>query len=104
MAGGGAKSRVWRQIIADITGKKVTTTALTQETNAWGPALCGGVGVGLFKDFTVTNKLLPVVETVEPNLENKDLYDKMFVTFKDAYKALVPTLESLADCRAEEDE
>ena len=41
---------------------------------------------------------------MEPNLENKDLYDKMFVTFKDAYKALVPTLESLADCRAEEDE
>lgn len=92
------------QIIADITGKKVTTTALTQETNAWGAALCGGVGVGLFKDFTVTNKLLPVVETVEPNLENKDLYDKMFVTFKDAYKALVPRWSPWPTAGAEEDE
>lgn len=103
MAGGGAKSKVWRQIIADITGKKVTTTALTQETNAWGAALCAGVGVGLFEDFTVTNKLLPVLETVEPRPEYKPLYDRMFATFKEAYKALVPTLEELAACRKDDE-
>ena len=103
MAGGGAKSKVWRQIIADITGKKVTTTALTQETNAWGAALCAGVGVGLFEDFTVTNKLLPVLETVEPRPEYKPLYERMFGTFKDASEALVPTLEELAACRKDDE-
>ena len=61
------------------------------------------MGVGLFEDFTVTNKLLPVLETVEPRPEYKPLYDRMFATFKEAYKALVPTLEELAACRKDDE-
>ncbi len=104
MIGGGSKSDAWRQIVADITGKEVTITTLTQETNAWGAALCAGVGVGLWPDFTVTDKLIQVVDTVKPRSEYREVYDKMFVAFKDAYKALVPTYAALAEVRKGEDE
>ncbi len=43
--GGGSKSKVWPQIIADVLNRSVSLTALTQEANSLGAAIIGGVGI-----------------------------------------------------------
>ena len=45
LLGGGARSRLWRQIIADVTGRAYTVAA-TPEPGALGVALLGGVAAG----------------------------------------------------------
>lgn len=47
MAGGGARSRLWAQIVADIFGLPVETVAI-EEQSAYGAALLAGAGIGLF--------------------------------------------------------
>ena len=50
--GGGARGRTWRQIMANIYGKPILRPSLLEEATSLGAALAGGVGVGLFADFT----------------------------------------------------
>jgi len=47
--GGGSKSKVWCQIIADVTGKKVTVP-YTPETACVGAAILAGLGAGMFSN------------------------------------------------------
>ena len=49
--GGGAKSKVWRQIVADA----LNLTLIQTENNdsSFGAAMCAGVAVGFFKDFDI---------------------------------------------------
>ncbi len=49
--GGGARGRVWRQIMADIYGLPVLRPALLEEATSLGAAIAGGVGVGIFRRF-----------------------------------------------------
>ncbi len=95
--GGGARGRVWRQIMADIYGKPILLPALLEEATSLGAALAGGVGVGLFKDFTIAERLTPIVDTVMPNPEVKARYDWMYSRFNQAYDALVPVYDALAE-------
>ncbi len=48
--GGGAKSKVWLQIKADITGKKLMTLK-NKETGCLGTAILAGVGAGIYNDI-----------------------------------------------------
>ena len=58
LIGGGAKSPVWRQILADVLGLPIHLPALTTEATALGALVAGGVGVGLFPDFSVIDRLI----------------------------------------------
>ena len=67
--GGGARGRVWRQIMADIYGMPILRPALLEEATSMGAALAGGIGVGIFPDFSVAEQLTPIVDTIQPNPE-----------------------------------
>jgi xylulokinase len=95
--GGGARSRVWRQIMADIYNIPILRPNLLEEATSLGAALAGGIGVGLFKDFTLAEKLTPILDTVEPNPGVQPVYDRMYRIFNQAYDALVPLYEALAE-------
>ena len=95
--GGGANGAVWRQIMADIYGLPVLRPALLVEATSLGAALAGGVGVGLYKDFNLAEALTPIVDTEQPTLEMKPLYDRLYGIFNRAYEAFVPLYEELAD-------
>jgi xylulokinase len=47
MVGGAARSPIWPQIVADVTGIPVVLPGIT-EAASWGAAVLAGVGVGLF--------------------------------------------------------
>lgn len=95
--GGGARGRVWRQILADIFGIPVQRPALLEEATSLGAALAGGIGVGLYQDFSLAEALTPVVETALPNPANKALYDRLYQLFNRSYEALAPLYAAMGE-------
>jgi xylulokinase len=95
--GGGAKSRLWLQILADIWQKPVIVPKYLEEATSMGAAVCGGVGIGLFVDFRVATKINRIVDEIRPRSEYKEKYDKLYMMFNNAYKSLESIYEGLAD-------
>jgi xylulokinase len=94
--GGGAQGNVWRQIMADIYEKPIVRPALLAEATSMGAALAGGIGVGMFPDFSLAETLTPIVDEVHPNPELKPVYDRLYTIFNQAYEAFEPLYEALA--------
>ena len=95
--GGGARGRTWRQIMADIYGMPILRPALLEEATSMGAALAGGVGVGIFPDFSVAERLASIVDTIQPNPELKPVYDRLYGVFNRAYQAFEPLFDELAE-------
>jgi len=93
--GGGAKGELWRQLLADIFGRPVLRPRLLAEATSLGAAVCGGVGVGLFRDFSVINQLVEILDRHLPDPQAQALYDRLYPTFLAAYDALVPVFDQL---------
>jgi sugar (pentulose or hexulose) kinase len=88
--GGGARSRVWKQIEADITGRPVLTTA-NEEAATLGAAILAGKAVGLYPSVEeAAGQMVQIRERFEPNRENMPVYDSNFRTYVDLYNALCP--------------
>ena len=68
-----------------------------------GAAVCAGVGVGMYPDFSVMEKLNRTEYVIEPNPENSAVYEKMYDIFNASYEALVHVYGSLADYRRTEE-
>jgi xylulokinase len=95
--GGGAKGKLWNQIMADIYGIPVQRLRVLEEATSMGAAVAGGVGVGLYKDFAIVERMNPIVSKVEPNPAAKESYHKLLKVFDSAYRALEPIYEELSD-------
>lgn len=70
VVGGGIKSAAWQQILADVYQEKIRIPKLLDEATSMGAAITGGVGVGLFADFSVVDKFVSIVRGVHPNPNN----------------------------------
>jgi len=88
--GGGARGAFWMQILADILNRPVEKLVFLEEATSLGAAVAGGIGAGLFEDFKVTEKIVKVKETHHPNQDLRDIYEREYEIFMDAYDALVP--------------
>lgn len=87
--GGGAKSRVWRQIKADVLGLPYCQLNI-EETGCLGAAIIAGYGVGVFSDLvSPIDTFVKVVERNEPRPEYQQRYDALY----QVYKKLNETLE-----------
>lgn len=94
--GGGARSLFWRQMIADIFGYPVVTVNST-DGPAYGAALMAASGV-LQQDLTsLCENWIQVVERVEPNLVNHELYEPYYMLYRSLYPALKSTFQQLSD-------
>ncbi|MGM9522419.1 MAG: xylulokinase [Oscillospiraceae bacterium] len=86
--GGGAKGAVWRQIMADVYNTRIVVPTLLEEAGAMGAAVTGGVGVGLYKDFTAIDQFLEISSACEPNPEAAAKYVPVRKLFDQCYDAL----------------
>jgi xylulokinase len=84
--GGGSKSTVWCQIMADVTGRSIETVANPQDVGAMGAALVCGVGLGRVSGFQQAKAMVPVEKTYSPRIEYKGIYDRNFKIFKALYE------------------
>ena len=86
--GGGARSKMWCQMHADILGKPVETVA-AKEAVACGAAMNGAVGCGFFKNFEeAVENMVRITGRYEPNPKVKDAYDESFEIYKMIYDDL----------------
>ena len=95
LIGGGAKGQVWRQILADVFGRPVLRPRLLEEATSLGAAMAGGVGIGLFPDFSVVSRLIEIVDRQAPDPHAQAEYDRLYPIFLAAYDALVPVFDQL---------
>ncbi|MGH0053743.1 MAG: xylulokinase, partial [Sphaerochaetaceae bacterium] len=51
--GGGARNEVWLRILASVWNRPITVPKYLTEATSLGAILCAGVGIGVFKDFSV---------------------------------------------------
>jgi xylulokinase len=84
MAGGGARSRLWQQIVADVFGLPVQRLAVADQS-AMGAALLAGAGIGLFDPDPAALGWTAYDPPVEPDDERHDCYRSLFGLFRSAY-------------------
>jgi len=95
--GGAAKGYVWRQIMADILGTKITVPNLLEEAGSMGAAVIGGVGVGLFSDFTAIEQFIEVKSEHLPMENSEKIYEPIKKNFDMCYEALKTTFADMAE-------
>lgn len=95
LIGGGAQSPLWRQILADVYGLPILHPTLLAEATSLGAAIAGGVGVGLFPDFSVAQEFVQVEEAERPNRAAQARYAELYPLFQETYRALEPIYERL---------
>ncbi|MBN2006896.1 MAG: FGGY-family carbohydrate kinase [Anaerolineae bacterium] len=95
--GGGAKGRLWAQLMADIYGLPVHRLAILDEATSMGAALAGGVGVGLYPGFEMATAMNPTAEIFTPDPQARAVYAELYSLFQQTYAALVPVYDALAN-------
>lgn len=88
ICGGGAKSPLWKKIVANIMNLNVEVVE-TEEGPGYGGAILAAVGCGEFKTVEeATKKLVKVVDVVEPDPVLAGKYEKQYQKFRKIYPAL----------------
>lgn len=96
VSGGGARSRFWRRLLADILHKPIVTLE-TQEGSAYGAALLALVGTGEFASVPeVCRAAIREVEMVEPDAGRATAYAEWHSIYQSLYPALQPFYRSVA--------
>jgi len=86
--GGGAKSDIWMQIMADVAGRRVETVRWPQEGGAVGAALVAAVGLGIYPDFGALKQVVQVERVFQPQAENREVYDSLYDLYRRSYRSL----------------
>lgn len=92
VSGGFIHSKIWMQILSDITGKELCIVQ-TEDASATGAAV---LGMKAMLDITDYNELdVKVVETIKPILPNKKIYDSTYKVYKDLYQSTKDSMNFL---------
>ncbi len=95
ICGGGAKSPLWKKIIANVLNIKVDVLE-TEEGPSLGGAMLAAVACGAYESVeAAAEKIVKVVDTVEPDLELAAKYEERYNQFKQIYPALIPVFETI---------
>ena len=95
-SGGGAQSRLWRQIHADVFKREVITVNASREGAAFGAALVAGVGTGVWGAFVDIVDRLVVETRTTPNPDTYQMYDAMYRIYTSYYSLLKASFDAIA--------
>lgn len=85
MAGGGARSRLWQQVVADVFGLPVQRLEVAEQS-AVGAVLLAGGGVGLFDPGRTARAWAGYSAPVEPDPQHHSRYRDLLELFRSAYQ------------------
>ncbi len=89
LMGGGARSALWRQIIADVTGLTIERTESGDAS--FGAALIAGIGTGVFDSpADAIKKCVRLLDQTTPDLKTHGFYTELFDIYKQAQAVLAP--------------
>jgi xylulokinase len=95
-SGGGARSPLWRQILADVFDAEI---ALTNDTEgaAFGAALLAGVGTGEYRNVAeACDQTIHLTDRIEPG-PDRHVYADYYPLYRDLYPALAPHFKRAGD-------
>ena len=96
VSGGGAKSALWQQVLADVLDAELVMVNTT-EGAAYGAAILAGVGSGEWPDVeTACSSLVRIVERVSPDMNKVPLYSRMHEEYRALYPALKDSFDALS--------
>lgn len=95
ISGGGARSALWREIVASVLQIELETLETT-EGAAYGAALLAGVGAGAWRDVVAATSALAISETTAPHAADASRYDALYAQYSALYATLAPTMHALA--------
>lgn len=88
ICGGGAKSPLWRKIIANVLNLEVDIIE-SEEGPGYGGAILAAVGCGEYQSVEeASDKLVKVIDTISPEKELAEMYEKKYQIFKTIYPSL----------------
>ena len=97
IAGGGARSPLWRQILADVL-KVELVTVNTTEGAAFGAALLAAVGAGAYPNVAAAaGATIQRTGSTAPRSESARIYDDTYALYRDLYPALRQTFVALGN-------
>jgi xylulokinase len=99
LVGGGAKSPVWAQILADVLAAPVQVVADPGNAAARGAALIAGQTLGWFASYAPAPDFFPVAQVYAPNPAHAALYDRLYALFAPLHLQLAPAFTGLAAIR-----
>ncbi len=95
LCGGGAKSPLWRKILANVLDVELTLPA-SEQGPGMGGAMLAMVACGTYESVdAVCNALVRVAETVKPEPELTALYARRYEQFRQIYPAMKPLFPKL---------
>lgn len=96
VSGGGSKSRIWRQILADTFNLKVSMIN-SKEGPAYGAAILAAVGCGVYNSVDeACHKLINITDTVEPIKENVEKYNRVYNVYSSLYGCLKDKFDEIS--------
>ena len=88
LTGGGGNSVLWSQIMADTVGLPVSIPK-SQQSTCLGAAMMAGVASGIYSNhFEAIDSMTTTQRIIEPNLENKEIYDVAYQAYLNAVETL----------------
>jgi len=97
VSGGGAKSKLWRQILADVFNTRIDMIN-SVDGPSYGAAILAAVGAGRFNSVNeACSKMIKVTESVYPNKVNIDKYQKGYLIYNGLYGKLKDTFKEISD-------
>jgi ribulose kinase len=88
--GGGTRSALWLQILADVAGLPIHLPEVADATSL-GTAMCAAVGAGAFPDLPrAGDAMVRLASTIEPDVVSSAAYDAGYDRYLDTYTALAP--------------
>lgn len=94
VTGGGARSPLWRQILADVFGAEIVTVN-AEEGAAYGAALLAATGSGAFSSVEAACDATIQITGVTSPGKNRMVYENLYPLYRDLYPALKPTFHKL---------
>ena len=97
LLGGGARSKLWCQIIANVLGRTVTL-AREQESTALGAGIHAAAAVGLYTDIRAAADAMTGTETqFVPDMASHQRYAEIFDAYRSIYPGLKETFRLMAE-------
>lgn len=96
LTGGGAKSKLFQRIHADIFNSEVLTVTYGEEGGSYGAALLAGVGVGLWSSVEEATSKLQIQDRIVPEKEKAMLYAEFFKVYQSLYGVLQETFKKIS--------
>ncbi len=93
--GGGSRSQLWRQIVADVLN--IPLTKNETDDSSLGSAMLAGVATGIFCSYEDSiAKCVHKLGSINPNPDNKEIYNNGFNLYRQIHDAMAPVYRKMA--------